>query len=89
MVIDRAARSGDSVAAQELYRRILPLLSFATQSLELLLLTAKRHLRRQGIFSTETLRAPARTLDDYEMRTLDALLDELSELRTPGFAVTA
>jgi len=84
-VIDRMARTGDRDSAQELYRRILPFLSLATASLDLLLLTAKRHMRRSGIFSTETLRAPSRTLDDQESRTVDALLDELVATGTPGF----
>ncbi len=84
-VIDRHARSGDPRAAVELYRRILPFLSLATASLDLLLLTAKRHLRRRGIFSTEVLRAPARSLDQQESRTVDALLDELASMGTPGF----
>jgi dihydrodipicolinate synthase/N-acetylneuraminate lyase len=83
--IDSAARRGDADAAQALYRRILPYLSLATASLELLLLTAKRHLRRSGVFSTELLRAPARTLDPQEARTVDALLDELRASGTPGF----
>jgi dihydrodipicolinate synthase/N-acetylneuraminate lyase len=84
--IDRSARAGDHDAARELYRRILPFLSLATASLELLLLTAKRHLRRRRIFSSEVLRAPARGLDAQESRAVDALLDELAALATPGFA---
>jgi 2-keto-3-deoxy-L-arabinonate dehydratase len=83
--IDSAARTGARLEAQAGYRRILPFLSLATASLELLLLTAKRHLLRSGIFSTELLRAPARTLDEQESRTVDALLDELTELGVPGF----
>ena len=84
--IDRSARAGDHDAARELYRRILPFLSLATASLELLLLTAKRHLRRRRIFSSEVLRAPARGLDTQESRAVDALLDEHAALATPGFA---
>jgi 2-keto-3-deoxy-L-arabinonate dehydratase len=83
--VDTAARAGEHEAAHLLYRRILPYLSLATASLDLLLLTAKRHLRRRGIFSTEVLRAPARTLDEQESRAVDALLDELAVLATPGF----
>jgi 2-keto-3-deoxy-L-arabinonate dehydratase len=83
--IDRFARADDGDAARELYRRILPFLSLATASLDLLLLTAKRHLRRSGVFSSEVLRAPARTLDEQESRAVDALLDELTALGTPGF----
>ena len=83
--IDTAARTGDRHGAQQLYRAILPFLSLATASLDLLLLTAKRHMRRRGLFSSEALRAPARTLDPQESRTVDALLDELTALETPGF----
>ena len=85
LAIDRAARSGDTARALGLYHAILPLLAFETPSLELLLLSAKRHVRRQGIFSTELLRDPARELDDLESATLDALLDDLAEAGVPGF----
>ena len=84
--IHRRARAGDDAAAEQLYRRILPFLSLASSSLELLLLTAKRHLRRRGIFSSEVLRAPARVLDEHEASAVDALLDELEALGTPGFS---
>ncbi len=83
--IDAAVRGGDRDAAGALYRRILPYLSLASASLELLLLTAKRHLRRSGVFSSEVLRAPGRGLDAQESRTVDALLDELAVAGTPGF----
>lgn len=85
VIIDRAVRAGDRAAAEALYRRILPFLSLATASLDLLLLTAKRHLRRRGIFSSELLREPARRLDRQEARTVDALLDELQATGIPGF----
>mgnify|MGYP001818244983 FL=1 len=83
--IDLAARAGREDEADARYRRILPYLSLATASLDLLLLTAKRHLRRSRVFSTEVLRAPARTLDERESQTVDALLDELSAAGVPGF----
>lgn len=83
--IDVAARAGDADTAQRRYRQVLPYLSLATASLDLLVLTAKRHLRRSGVFSTEVLRAPARTLDEQEARRVDVLLDELHELGVAGF----
>ena len=83
--IDTAVRSGRADEARARYRQVLPYLSLASSSLELLLLTAKRHLRRSGVFSTEVLRAPARTLDAHEARTVDALLDELKQAGVPGF----
>jgi 2-keto-3-deoxy-L-arabinonate dehydratase len=86
LAIDRAARGGDAAGAAHLYRRILPLLAFETPSLDLLLLSAKRQLRRAGVFSSEALREPGRELDAAESATLDGLLDELAAARVPGFA---
>lgn len=85
LAIDRLARSGDMAGAETAYRTVLPYLSYVAASLDLLLLGAKRHLRRLGIFSTETLRAPARTLDATEAASIDALLDRLGVDGVPGF----
>jgi dihydrodipicolinate synthase/N-acetylneuraminate lyase len=85
VAIDRRARSGDGATAADLYRRILPLLSWSTQSLDLLLLGAKRHLRRAGVFSSDALRAPGRVLDAVEIATLDTILDGLAADGVPGF----
>jgi 4-hydroxy-tetrahydrodipicolinate synthase len=89
VALDRLMRGRETMAAEVLYRRLLPYLSLATASLELLLLSAKRHLRRRGVFSTETLRAPSRALDPQEARAFDALLDELAASGTPGFGTGA
>jgi 4-hydroxy-tetrahydrodipicolinate synthase len=86
VAIHRGVHAGEQRRAEELYRRILPLLAFETPSLELLLLSAKRHLRRTGVFSTELLRDPARSLDTREAASLDALLDEIAGTGVPGFA---
>lgn len=83
--IDGLARSGDGPAAERAYRRILPLLSWETQSLDLLLLGAKRVLVRRGIFESERLRFPGRALDPIEAGTLDSLIDELVAADVPGF----
>ena len=88
LAIDRMARRGDLAAADGLYRLILPYLASVAQSLDLLLLAAKRHLRRAGIFSSEGLRRPARSLDAIEAATIDALLDRLAADAVPGFAPT-
>ncbi len=89
LAIDRRARSGDLESADALYRSILPLLAFEGQSLELLLLGAKRHLRRAGVMPDERLRAPARRLDAQEAATLDGLLDRLALEGVPGFGPPA
>lgn len=71
--------------AEELYRRILPLLSYAAQSLELLILAAKRALMRFDVFPSAALRRPGRELDEEEARTLDELFDRLERERVPGW----
>lgn len=83
--IDRLARAGRDAEAAELYRAVLPLLSYEAQSLDLLLLGAKRLLRRQGIFSSDALRAPARTLDPVEAATLDGFFEALEQEGIAGF----
>jgi 2-keto-3-deoxy-L-arabinonate dehydratase len=85
--IDGLARAGDVAAADSLYRAILPLLSYEAQSLDLLVLGAKHHLRRLGIFSTERLRSPGRSLDPDEAATIDMLLDRLAADAAPGFGL--
>lgn len=86
LAIDRLARSGDTDGAETAYRTIVPYLSYVAASLDLLLLGAKRHLRRLGIFSNETLRAPARAIDTTEAASIDALLDRLAADGVPGFS---
>jgi len=85
VAIHRAAGRGALAEAEERYGKILPLLSYEAQSLDLLLLGAKRLLCRQGIFSSDALRAPARTLDAEEAATLDGLFERLEAERVPGF----
>jgi len=84
-VIDRRARAGDAAGAETTYRAILPLLSYEAQSLELLLLGAKRVLVRRGIFGSGALRAPGRELDPEEAATLDGLIDRLETDGIAGF----
>jgi 2-keto-3-deoxy-L-arabinonate dehydratase len=87
--IDRLAREGTpdaAAAAKALYDSLLPLLSYEAQSLDLLVLGAKRLLRRNGIFGSERLRQPGRELDPIESTSLDGLMDDLAERRVPGFA---
>ncbi len=85
VVIDRALRAGDFAAAERLYRTALPLLSYEARSLDLLLLGAKRPLRRQGILGADGLRSPSRRLDQEEEASLDGLFAELDRAAVPGF----
>jgi 4-hydroxy-tetrahydrodipicolinate synthase len=83
--IDRRWRAGDPEGASDAYRRIVPLLSYVGQSLDLLVLGSKRMLRRKGIFTNERMRQPSRVLDPEEAATIDALLDRLALESAPGF----
>lgn len=67
--------AGDRQAATLLFRRLLPVLAFSNQNLETSILFFKRLLWRQGVYPTPDLRAPARMLDDYQLRIADGLID--------------
>ncbi|MBI3506238.1 MAG: dihydrodipicolinate synthase family protein [Proteobacteria bacterium] len=66
--------AGDRDGAVALFRRLLPVLAFSNQSLETSILFFKRLLWRQGIYPTPDLRAPAGSLDDYQLRVADELI---------------
>jgi 4-hydroxy-tetrahydrodipicolinate synthase len=89
VAIDGAARSGDAVQAAATYRQIAPLLSYETQSLERLILGAKRYLVRAGLFSSGRLRPPGRPIDATEAATLDDLVAKLEAAGVPGFGEMA
>jgi 4-hydroxy-tetrahydrodipicolinate synthase len=83
--MDRLWRDGSKDASEDLYRKILPLLSYVAQSLPLLILGAKRVLHRAGIFPTAAMRTPAPELDRQQAETLDALFDRLHADQVPGW----
>ena len=84
LAVHAAAGAGDRDAAERAYRAILPLLAYETQSLAHLVLGEKRALRRAGLFSHETMRAPAPSLDAHGREAFDALFDRLAADGVPG-----
>lgn len=70
--------------ADRLYRAILPLLAYQTQSLAMLVLGAKRAHVRAGLFPGAAMRAPAARLDARQERAFDALFDRLEGDAVPG-----
>ncbi len=86
LAIDRLACGSHVAAADGLYRTILPLLSYEAQSLDLLLLGAKRVLVHRGIFDSGALRAPGRALDQHETASFDAMIARLEGEGVAGFA---
>jgi 4-hydroxy-tetrahydrodipicolinate synthase len=68
-------RGGNRDAAIELFRRVLPILAFANQNLELSIHFFKRLLWREGVYPTAKVRAPATVPDEYQLRIMDELID--------------
>lgn len=68
-------RAGDREAAIALFRRVLPILAFANQNLEISIHFFKRLLWRQGIYPTPLLRDPAGLLDEFQERIADELIE--------------
>jgi dihydrodipicolinate synthase/N-acetylneuraminate lyase len=83
--IDRLARAGEETKADDLYRLILPLLSYETESLERLIAGAKLGLVECGIFGRATTRSPEHRLDEHERRTFAWLFRRLQEDGAPGW----
>lgn len=80
---DAAAGRADVATAG--YERILPVMAYAAQSLDLLLLAAKRALVRRGIFPRADLRAPAADPDPRTLATIDAYHARLAAAGVAGF----
>ncbi|NDJ63321.1 MAG: dihydrodipicolinate synthase family protein [Chloroflexi bacterium] len=80
--IDRLYRGGDREAAQRLFRRVLPVLAFSNQHLDISIHFFKRLLWRQGIYPTSNVRAPVLPFDDHHARSADDLIDLVLALET-------
>lgn len=74
VAVYEAFEGGQVEQAQNLFDRLLPLLSFAAQSLDRFVIIAKTILARQGIITTSTLREPFAPLDDIEHAEMERLL---------------
>jgi 4-hydroxy-tetrahydrodipicolinate synthase len=85
----RRHRSGDRAGAVALFERLLPILAFCTQHIDVSIAFQKQLAVRQGIFRNARLRAPALTLDAHHRRIAAELLDRAEELhREVGWAVS-
>jgi 4-hydroxy-tetrahydrodipicolinate synthase len=60
--------------AQERFKALMPLLNFASQSIDRFVIVAKTILARQGVIATPTLRAPYTPLDEIERVEMERLL---------------
>jgi dihydrodipicolinate synthase/N-acetylneuraminate lyase len=86
VALHAAWRDGRPDEADDRYEALLPYLAYQTQSLELLILSAKRELVRRGLFSAGTLRDPTKTLDRVQDVWLERCADRLAARGVPGWA---
>ncbi len=67
--------SGDTEAARRLFYKLLPVLAFSNQHLDISIHFFKRLLHRQGIYATSTVREPIATFDRHHESQADYLID--------------
>jgi dihydrodipicolinate synthase/N-acetylneuraminate lyase len=86
--IYRAHASGDREAARRWFQRILPVLAFTRQHLDVSIQFYKRLFHHRGIFATATARQRSVGYDAYHARYGDELIDLLDEIeREAGLSV--
>ena len=66
--------SGRREAARELFEKILPILAFANQHLDISIHFFKRMLFAQGIYSSPAVREPILPFDDVHVRVAEDLI---------------
>jgi dihydrodipicolinate synthase/N-acetylneuraminate lyase len=67
--------AGRRTDAQELFRRLLPVLAFCMQHIDVSIQVQKLLAVRQGIFRSATVRSPRVVLDEHHRRLIDELLE--------------
>lgn len=67
----------DTLAGEALYRRLLPLISYAGQSLDLMIAATKRILVRLGVVENALTVPAGAEPDALQLATLDTLIEEL------------
>jgi 4-hydroxy-tetrahydrodipicolinate synthase len=72
--------SGQRPAAQALFNRLLPVLAFSNQHLDLSIHFFKQLLYRQGIYPTPRVRAPILEFDALHHKIADELIELVQDL---------
>ena len=67
--------SGDRTGAEDLFHRILPVLAFSNQHLDISIHFFKRLLHRQGLYATSRVREPILPFDTHHEATANRLID--------------
>ncbi len=83
--IDGLLREGSRGAGLAEYEKILPLLTFGMQSLDLYMHCQKRYFERLGMIGSAHVRGPAQVFDDVSRETADRLFAGLARRGVPGF----
>jgi len=78
----RRYRAGDRPAARELFGRLLPILGWQNQHIDISNQFLKLLAVRQGIFATARLRRPDVPFDDVHRRIAEELIEEAVALHT-------
>ncbi len=71
---------GDRERAWELFRRLLPVLAFSNQHLDISIRFFKRLLWRQGVYPTPRVREPLLPFDPFHENTADELIRDVLAL---------
>ncbi len=73
-------RKGDREGAKNLFNRVLPVLAFSNQHLDISIHFFKRLLYKQRIFSTPLVRKPCLPFDEYHVRIADEMIELVEEI---------
>jgi len=78
--IYRAYHSGEKEKAEDIFNKLLPVLAFSNQHLDISIHFFKRLLYRQGIYSTPMVRQPIQPFDGIHEAIADRLIDRVLQL---------
>lgn len=72
--------SGDREAARELFERVLPVLAFTNQRLDISIQFFKRLLHAQGVYATPRVRPPVGDFDSVQARIAAELIERVTRI---------
>jgi 4-hydroxy-tetrahydrodipicolinate synthase len=76
----RSHAAESRVQAQDLFRRLLPVLTFTNQEIRLSIAFYKRLLARKGVFRSAAMRVTGFAWDEFNLRVADELIEYYLEL---------
>jgi 4-hydroxy-tetrahydrodipicolinate synthase len=78
--IYRSWKSGNENEADTLFQKILPVLAFSNQHLDISIHFFKRLLHKQGIYPTDLVRNPVLTFDAFHCQIADQLIEKIIKI---------